>query len=115
MGGVIIWAIYWLFFRRKCGEWIYRRKFKKQDVANKKVEWEISDAAVASHCEDLYKTEMSWLFFDKIVEAPDGFLLYLKKTNTFFWLPYDKFDTPGGPEIIRKLAKENNLIFQRIH
>jgi hypothetical protein len=108
-GGMILWAIYWLFFRRKVGEWIFRRHFKKEDAANKKIDWIFSEEMVTSNCEGLVKAEMSWLLFDKIVETTDGFMLYQKREKTFFWLPFNAFEIPDGPEMIKRFAIENKL------
>lgn len=108
-GAIVVWTIYWLFFRRKIGEWIFRRHFKKGETANKIVEWIFSEEMVVSNCEGLVKAEMSWVFFDKIVETPDGFMLYFKRKDTFFWLPYDAFEIPEGRAMVKRFAIKNKL------
>lgn|GEM_PF-4593074 len=109
----ISFAIYWILLRRKIGEWIYRRKFNKNIAANKLSEWTFDGKGYTYHCDDHIHIEAAWKLYSNVVETPEGFLFCVNK-NLFFWLPFDKFDTDDGPEIFRRLAKENHITFRQI-
>jgi hypothetical protein len=67
------------------------------------VKWEISEDGIRTGTE-LASSENTWAFFQKVIRAKEGFLIY-PSSNIFHWLPMHAFRAAEDAERFAELAK----------
>ncbi len=106
---LIIFAIYWLFLRRRVNDWGLTRGFDKNPAANAVIQWEFSQAHLTQECAGLVSFTAEWKILSKVVEASDGFLLYAYPKNMFYWLPFAGFETTESIEAFKRIARSKQI------
>ena len=87
------------FFARRTALKLYAQK-PDRDM---EVTWEISEDGIRSKT-PLASSEITWAFFQRVLQAREGFLLY-PSGRVFHWLPTHAFRDTGDVERFAQLAK----------
>jgi|SRR4030095_4170167 YcxB-like protein len=103
---IIAFCVYWFVFDR-INRWYWGRLFDKRSDANCKLEWILSKEEIKFETE-FVKSNIRWPVFQKVVETPDGFLLYLP-SNIFHWLPFSAFESDECCKKVREMIVANGL------
>ena len=83
---------------------LLRRRFAKCEGHNQEVEWTFTNEQVQRRSPEA-SSEFGWSALGKVIETPDGFLLY-PKGKSFDWVPRHGFENVAAFERLAELAKE---------
>jgi len=83
--------------------WGWRRQFKKQPAEDTGIEIQFTPSLISSNTE-LGKSELVWDAFIEVVEAKNGFLLFVTP-QICNWLPIHSFQNDSDITAFKTLAK----------
>lgn len=90
-----------------------RKRFEQGIYQAQRVSFTIKDENITTQTDGKYEKQMTWHEFYKIVETPDGFLMYLNK-QIFLWLPLDSIRPTDAEESLKEIWKSNKLECARV-
>lgn len=89
------------------------KRFEDGTYRAQKVALVMKENSIISTTDGKHETTMSWGDIQKIVETPDGFLMYLNK-RAFLWLPFDSLRPDDADTTLRTIWREQQLEYARI-
>lgn len=92
--------------------WLIRRNFRHRPDNGIEIEWHISTDRLQTRSTH-GASEMTWKAFGKVVQSPDGFLLY-PFNQLFFWLPRHGFTSDADYDRLARFAQQSGVQFHAI-
>lgn len=86
--------------------YLQTRVFRKGIACQRDYSYTIDGSGIALHTIEV-DASIKWTLFDYLTDSPDGFVVPVKKTNAFDWLPKTGFDSDADYERCRDILRSN--------
>lgn len=86
-----------------------RRMFSRHLDKDQAVKFEIDKQGIRSSTEGVGENNVEWADIERVMEAQDGFLVYLNK-QLFLWIPRSSFRPKSDIKRFRKLCEANGIL-----
>jgi hypothetical protein len=90
-----------------------KKRFDEGIYQSQKVAFVLQDDSITTTTNGNHEKRITWDEFQKIVETPDGFLMYLNK-QVFLWLPLSALRPADSSDTLRTIWREYKLEYARV-
>lgn len=109
---LVIACTFIYFLRWPIYKFQLKMHFKKYAEKDKEVTWQVTDSFLKGGVEGLSQGEIQWDNVAKIVDSPEGFIIY--RYPLYHWFPKDGFINPDDVTAFEALARKKIKQFEVI-